>query len=32
MGTIGDCFDCEHNGVAAQLGLTLNSNDFVSLH
>jgi hypothetical protein len=31
MGATGVCFDCEHDGVAVQAGLTLVSNDFVSL-
>jgi putative transposase len=31
IGTVGDSFDCEHDGVAVQAGLTLVSNDFVSL-
>jgi transposase InsO family protein len=31
VGRVGDSFDCEHDGVAVQAGLTLVSNDFVSL-
>ncbi len=31
VGSKGDSFDCEHDGVAVQAGLTLVSNDFVSL-
>ena len=31
VGCVATCFDCEHDGVAVQAGLTLVSNDFVSL-
>ena len=31
MGSVGDCYDCEHDGAAARPGLTPVTNDFVSL-
>ncbi len=31
MSRRGNCYDCEHDGVAARLGLTPVTNDFVSL-
>src|SRR5204863_8299164 len=30
MGSVGDCYDCEHDGVAVRPGLTPVTNDFVS--
>jgi hypothetical protein len=31
MGSVGDCYDCEDDGVAVRVGLTPATNDFVSL-